>query len=160
MAFLLHRFCRSISGSISAAAVYHVRCFFCLSPSATVRLLPIGSMKLLPWAGDIISGTLQLLLRHPFRPPPAVLSFSHLNPSADLASLLGSGVPFSGSDVRFPRLEEEKWEFVKVWNMRVRREIGDEAYLVLKRGRRIGRQAERMPMLHSTFTQTPMPTEV
>lgn len=163
IAFLLHRFCRSISGSISAAAVYHVRRFLSLSPSGSVRLLAIiGSVGLFPRAtGEIESAaTLPLLLRLHFHPPPAELSFGHFNPSAIVASLLGSEVPFSGSDVKFSRLEEEKREFVRRRNMCARRETGDKAYLLLKRGRRIGRQAERMPMLHSTVTQTPTLIEV
>ena len=107
------------------------------------------------------AATLPLLLRlHPFfHPPPAVavLSFGH---TAIVASLLGSELPFSGSNVRFSRLEEEKREFVRVRKRCARREMGEEVYLLLKRGRKIGRQAERIPMLHSTITQTPTLMEV
>lgn len=38
--------------------------------------------------------------------------------------------------------------------------MGEEWYLVLNKGRRMGRQVERMPMLHSTDIQTPTLMEV
>lgn len=105
---------------------------------------------------------LSLLLRLQ-RHPLAVLSLGHLNPSMAVASLPGSDrIPFSGSndDRPFSLVEEKREELVIVRSMRVKRETGDDEYLVLKRGLRIGRQTERMPMLHSTLTQTPTETEL
>lgn len=86
---------------------------------------------------------------------------------AAVLSLLGSeATPFSGSLLEeqalllFDPLPFEREEPVMVRTRRVRRLTGELVYLVLKRGRRMGRQAERMPMLHSTFTQTPTLVEV
>lgn len=80
-----------------------------------------------------------------------------------MASLLGSeATPSSGSEDEPPPplLEENKAERVAVRRTRVKQEAGENGYFVLNKGRRMGRQAERMPMLHSTLTQTPTETDV
>lgn len=109
---------KSISGTMSAAAEYHVRC---------LRWLSLFVWRT-PWAGagrGLAVGTtavLSLLLRLQ-RHPLAVLSFGHLNSSTAVASLLGSDmIPFSGSDDEPPLLlnEEKREEFVIVRSARAR----------------------------------------
>lgn len=76
------------------------------------------------------------------------------------ATLVGSETSrsFSGSDDR-PK-ESYHEEFVRDFRRRLSRDAGEDGYLVAKMGRRIGRQAETMPMLHSTSIHSPTLVDV
>lgn len=145
---------KSISGTMSAAAENHDRYLRSLSFSVC-RPPGAGCGR-----GHATTAVPSLLLRAQ-RHPLAVPSLGHLRPSPAVASLLGSETaPFSRSDEERAFLDDKADEPVTVRRRRSRQETGEAGYLVLNNGRRIGRQAETMPMLHSTSIHTPTLMEV